>query len=265
MQGLKTIDLFAGRIHRVILTALFAMLLCSCRKTEQPEDPRPSPDTLPTVETTNDAKVLGSTAIISATVVSVGGSVITSEGICWDTLPGPTISKSQMQANGLLRVFTIKVNGLWVGRKYYVRAFATSAAGTAYSGEITFTISDLSNSNLFIDKNFLVTSYLVDPAINGSNDVWTIRPACVKDNITRFLSNGVVAFDEGATKCDFSDPPTASGTWSLSKIENRLTIKDQHNNVTNYHLHVNDGQKLVLGHEDSGVPPHSFTVTMQKL
>ncbi len=47
---------------------------------------------------------------------------------------------------------------------------------------------------------------------------------CSKDDCTNFNSDKTLAFDEGATKCDPSDPQTSTGTWSLSSDGKTLTI-----------------------------------------
>ncbi|HRI58252.1 MAG TPA: lipocalin family protein [Saprospiraceae bacterium] len=47
---------------------------------------------------------------------------------------------------------------------------------------------------------------------------------CTKDDCTNFKSDKTIAFDEGATKCDPSDPQTSVGTWSLSADGKTLTL-----------------------------------------
>jgi hypothetical protein len=261
---LQASKFYSHRFRNVIFAIFLVATFSACRKKDQPENLRPSPDTLPAIETTNGAKVFGSTVIMSATVISVGGSSIISEGICVDTLPGPTIYKSQIQAKDMSRIFTVKTDGLLIGRKYFARAFATSAAGVAYSGEISFVIPDITSEALLTWRDFVTTSFVVDPAINGSNDVWQSERPCEKDNILRFVNNGIAEFDEGAVKCDPIHPQKTLGSWSVSPIVNVLTIKDKDSNATKCSLLVNDGQSLVLGLSEAGPLPHSYTITMLK-
>ncbi len=48
--------------------------------------------------------------------------------------------------------------------------------------------------------------------------------ACILDDCTSYTDDGKVNFDEGATKCDPSDPQTSSGTYSLSDDGKTLTV-----------------------------------------
>lgn len=49
---------------------------------------------------------------------------------------------------------------------------------------------------------------------------------CSKDDCTTFKSDGTLTFDEGATKCDPTDPQTSSGNWSLSADEKSLILTE---------------------------------------
>ncbi|HEX4957946.1 MAG TPA: lipocalin family protein [Lacibacter sp.] len=48
--------------------------------------------------------------------------------------------------------------------------------------------------------------------------------ACEKDNKITFGTNNVATFDEGATKCNPSDPQTETATWSLSDNDTKLIL-----------------------------------------
>ena len=47
---------------------------------------------------------------------------------------------------------------------------------------------------------------------------------CTKDDCTTFKSDKSLVVDEGATKCDPTDPQTSTGTWSLSADGKTLTL-----------------------------------------
>ena len=51
----------------------------------------------------------------------------------------------------------------------------------------------------------------------------TVKP-CVKDNIYTFKSDSTGTIDEGATKCNVSDPQTVPFTWSLTNNQTVLTV-----------------------------------------
>jgi len=60
----------------------------------------------------------------------------------------------------------------------------------------------------------------VDVNINWSN-----QPACIKDDVWIFFSNGDMQQSEGASKCDPADPQIyVNGFWQLNEDTNTLTL-----------------------------------------
>ncbi len=59
-----------------------------------------------------------------------------------------------------------------------------------------------------------------------ATDAWVegTIDACSKDDCTSYTSDGKTNFDEGATKCDPSDPQTSTGTYTLSEDGKILTL-----------------------------------------
>ena len=76
---------------------------------------------------------------------AVCGGVVSSEypifayGICWGTEPNPTIAGQHTIDGTVAGSFSSILNGLTGNTTYYVRAYATNAAGTSYGEEMTFT------------------------------------------------------------------------------------------------------------------------------
>lgn len=70
-------------------------------------------------------------------------------------------------------------------------------------------------------------SWIQVGATEDGQDVWDADyEDCEKDDITTFSSDGTFTIDEGATKCNPSDPQISdSGTWELSSDEKTITIK----------------------------------------
>jgi len=94
---------------------------------------------LPTVTTTLISNITGGTADGGGNITNDGGAPINSRGICWGTSPNPTIANS-ITNNGIgVGAFSSIMNGLVPNTTYYVRAYATSVAGTAYGNQQTFT------------------------------------------------------------------------------------------------------------------------------
>ena len=56
-------------------------------------------------------------------------------------------------------------------------------------------------------------------------DIFALTEACTKDDETTFNENGTVTVDEGASKCNSTDPQTYDGgTWVLSEDEKTLSM-----------------------------------------
>ncbi len=95
-------------------------------------------DGLPTV-TTNQVTNIGSVkATCGGNVISDGSLTVTARGVCYGTTQQPTISGSHTTDGKGLGAFTSNITGLQDKTTYYVRAYATTAAGTSYGEERTF-------------------------------------------------------------------------------------------------------------------------------
>lgn len=79
------------------------------------------------------------TATCGGNVVSDGGSPVTERGVCWSTSHNPSLGDNRVSAGTGLGSFTARISNLLPSTTYYVRAYATNAAGTAYGNEISFT------------------------------------------------------------------------------------------------------------------------------
>ena len=94
----------------------------------------------PTVPTLTTAAV---TSITATSAVSGGfldneGGTITDKGICWGTSANPTLIDSKMSYDGLNPDFISNLVNLTPNTTYYVRAYATNAAGTGYGDQVSF-------------------------------------------------------------------------------------------------------------------------------
>ncbi|MEI7595082.1 MAG: DUF1566 domain-containing protein [Bacteroidota bacterium] len=93
---------------------------------------------LPTLTTTIASYVTSTTATSGGTITKNGGSAITTSGVCWSTEPNPTINKNKTTETATSGAFVSAITNLSLGKKYYVRAYATNSVGTAYGNEISF-------------------------------------------------------------------------------------------------------------------------------
>jgi hypothetical protein len=95
-----------------------------------------------TVSTNAISNMTYTTASSGGIISSNGGATITARGVCWSTLPNPTVSLSTKTIDGIgSGSFTSSITGLVAGTTYYVRAYATNSVGTAYGNEVVFTTS----------------------------------------------------------------------------------------------------------------------------
>jgi hypothetical protein len=84
---------------------------------------------------------------------------------------------------------------------------------------------------LLTSGSWHVSAYTVDPAMDWDGDgtdetnVYTVMEQCIKDDHTTFHTDGTGELDEGATKCDDSDPQSLSLTWTLSQNDTKLTVE----------------------------------------
>ncbi|MBC7454816.1 MAG: hypothetical protein H7335_14150, partial [Massilia sp.] len=100
------------------------------------------------------------------TIDSIGGTSVIARGICWNTNPHPTIANRKTSNSIGTGIFTSSLSGLVANTIYYVRAYATNAAGTNYGNEILF--KTLPAPTKDIDGN----QYSV---INICNQTWTAK------------------------------------------------------------------------------------------
>jgi len=71
-------------------------------------------------------------------IISDGGAPVFGRGVCWSTNQNPTIADGRTIDGGGPGIFTSSVSGLIPGTIYYIRAYATNNAGTAYGNQVAF-------------------------------------------------------------------------------------------------------------------------------
>jgi uncharacterized protein (TIGR02145 family) len=120
---------------------------------------------LPSLTTTAISSITSSTAISGGNITNDGGAPITASGVCWATTAGPDITKSKTSDNTGTGSFTSNIAGLSPGTAYYVRAYATNSAGTAYGNEILFATSAI----IPVVTTTTVTNINATTAVSGGN------------------------------------------------------------------------------------------------
>jgi uncharacterized protein (TIGR02145 family) len=121
-------------MQKVTLLALLIILFTNCKK----ETDHMGSDTA--TLTTDSVHTEFSEATVFARILSEGKSKIVGAGIVWAEKPTPTVLDNFEAIPGFgTGSFSKTLPNLKEGVNYYVRAYATNAAGTTYGNELQFT------------------------------------------------------------------------------------------------------------------------------
>ncbi|MGA2407566.1 MAG: hypothetical protein ABSF81_12585, partial [Bacteroidales bacterium] len=101
------------------------------------------PIVVATLTTTIASSITLTTAVSGGNITSDGNGSITARGVCWATTATPTRANFITTDGTGTGSFTSNLSGLLPATTYYVRAYATNSAGTAYGNEVSFTTSPI--------------------------------------------------------------------------------------------------------------------------
>ena len=152
--------------------------------------------TVPTVVTNEVNNVTAITARGNGNVTDDGGAPVTERGICWGTNQNPNISGTHLASESGTGYFVVEMTDLEPNTTYYVRAYATNSAGTAYG----------------IQRNF--TTPVIEAPTVATLDVIHIRNNSAV-GVARVTSQG-------------NDPTTERGVCWTTSSSNPPTISDSH-------------------------------------
>lgn len=94
---------------------------------------------LPTVSTATITNSTTNSAVSGGNITTDGGGTITTRGVVWSTTQNPTIVLTTKTTDGSgLGSFISNMTTLAQNTTYYVKAYATNSAGTAYGNQVEF-------------------------------------------------------------------------------------------------------------------------------
>ena len=100
----------------------------------------PTPITLPIITTSNITSIMPTSADTGGNITSDGGASVTARGVVWSTTQNPTVALPTKTTDGSgIGVFNSNMTNLTPNTQYFIRAYATNNAGTAYGNELSFT------------------------------------------------------------------------------------------------------------------------------
>ena len=115
-------------------------------------------------------------------------------------------------------------------KKLFLLLLATASLGACKKDSNSTSPAAASRPDLLTAKNWRLSAYTSTFTAAGTPAVTTDEyaglPACERDNFAKFNTNKSVAFDEGPTKCNTTDPQTENGTWDFNSDYTKLTLGD---------------------------------------
>ncbi|MCX6257927.1 MAG: fibrobacter succinogenes major paralogous domain-containing protein [Bacteroidia bacterium] len=143
---------------------------------------------LPSVTTSNITDITQTNATGGGEITNDGGATITVRGVCWNNTGDPTTSDSHTTGGTGTGIFTSSITGLSANTLYFVRAYATNSAGTAYGSNMQFTTPATAFT--------CGTSTITDYDANIYNTVQIGNQCWIKENMaTTHYSDGTSLVD----------------------------------------------------------------------
>ena len=208
--------------------------------------------TTATVATAAAAGISQAGATVGGTVSADGGTPVSERGVYWSTATNPAAGGTAVAAGMGTGAFSTALSGLAAGQLYYVRAYASNAAGLALGPVVSFSTPCMTSAPALLPATYLpgpgflaawsnvagAASYNVDVTLNGLFTAGTtagvlaayafpaVRPleaAAMSSQVTAAelrVSSGNIVSNRSSTS-GFTSPPyiQSSGGWGSTNAE----------------------------------------------
>lgn len=171
----------------------------------------------PTVTTTAATNVTSMSATSGGNVTNEGGSAVTERGVCWNTTGNPTITDSHTTDGSGTGAFTSSITDLDCRTKYYVRAYATNAAGTSYGTQVEFSTDSIAPEPYTFGEQVVVTETTA-----------TLWAAVEEDECYAQITERGFYWGTSETSLNNHAPAAAGGTGEFSVDITGLTANTQY-------------------------------------
>lgn len=154
----------------------------------------PNQGSLATLTTMPIGNITSTSATSGGNITNNGGTPVTQRGIVWSTSPNPTTANNSTTNGSGTGSYTSNLSNLTANTTYYVRAYATNSAGTAYGNQVSFTTTAsggiVSNPGAGVTFN----GYTYASIVLGNGQEWmaeNLRTTKYRngDNITNVTDN----------------------------------------------------------------------------
>ncbi len=215
------------------LLLVTCLLFVSCTDFAPPSEPdsapKPANNSIPVVSTEAITFFLGDKAAGGGNVISEGNTNVTAKGICWDTIPNPTIHHNKTIDGWGIGKYTSQITGLKAYSKYYIRAYATNSYGTGYGQVIElYTTPANAGTTTDIEGNLYHT-------IKIGGQTWMVEnlkttkfrngdpiPSVTDNNYWTLLSSAGVSL---SGYCNYNNQESYSASYG--RLYNWCTVNDK--------------------------------------
>jgi plastocyanin len=190
------------RIFLPVVMIGILLFISNCTKTEVA--------TLPSLTTTTASNITSTSATSGGNISSDGNASVTVRGVCWRTTSNPTVADSKTSNGTGTGQFVSNITGLSANTTFFVRAYSTNSAGTAYGNEVSFTTGSIAAGNEVSIMSSSFSPKILTVSVNTTVK-WTNS-----DGIAHTVTSDNAVWNSGNISAagTFSFTFTATGTFN---------------------------------------------------